>query len=130
MDFIYSFMYFPLFVPFFFIVFFFLMIRRPPRSTRPDTLFPYTTLFRSIHASRRAKANISRPAIEHEAIDPRLRPALLYQQPQSAAIDMAPRFGVLHRERGERITEFFRHCGFPSGNRTHQSLAEIGRAHV
>src|SRR3546814_21041884 len=29
------------------LVFFFLMIRRPPRSTRTDTLFPYTTLFRS-----------------------------------------------------------------------------------
>src|SRR3546814_13094427 len=28
--------------------FFFLMIRRPPRSTRTDTRFPYTTLFRSI----------------------------------------------------------------------------------
>src|SRR3546814_6631341 len=32
---------------------FFLMIRRPPRSTRTDTLFPYTTLFRSAgHDSR------------------------------------------------------------------------------
>src|SRR3546814_11918325 len=30
--------------------FFFLMVRRPPRSTRTDTLFPYTTLFRSHHA--------------------------------------------------------------------------------
>src|SRR3546814_5319359 len=29
------------------LLFFFLMIRRPPRSTRTDTLFPYTTLFRS-----------------------------------------------------------------------------------
>src|SRR3546814_7375425 len=28
-------------------IFFFLMILRPPRSTRTDTLFPYTTLFRS-----------------------------------------------------------------------------------
>src|SRR3546814_15373178 len=28
-------------------VFFLLMVRRPPRSTRTDTLFPYTTLFRS-----------------------------------------------------------------------------------
>src|SRR3546814_4932230 len=28
-------------------IFFFVMIRRPPRSTRTDTLFPYTTLFRS-----------------------------------------------------------------------------------
>src|SRR3546814_10841964 len=31
-------------------IFFFLMIRRPPRSTRTDTLFPYTTLFRSLEA--------------------------------------------------------------------------------
>src|SRR3546814_17221700 len=31
----------------YFLLFFFLMIRRPPRSTRTDTLFPYTTLFRS-----------------------------------------------------------------------------------
>src|SRR3546814_21161112 len=30
------------------LIFFFLMIRRPPRSTRTDTLFPYTTLFRSL----------------------------------------------------------------------------------
>src|SRR3546814_6412047 len=30
-----------------YIYFFFLMIRRPPRSTRTDTRFPYTTLFRS-----------------------------------------------------------------------------------
>src|SRR5881409_2025344 len=33
--------------------FFFLMIRRPPRSTRETTLFPYTTLFRSAHRHRR-----------------------------------------------------------------------------
>src|SRR3546814_21045897 len=29
------------------------MIRRPPRSTRTDTLFPYTTLFRSVDFKRR-----------------------------------------------------------------------------
>src|SRR3546814_19890799 len=34
------------------VVFFFLMIRRPPRSTRTDTLFPYTTLFRSVRLHR------------------------------------------------------------------------------
>src|SRR3546814_13478545 len=28
------------------------MIRRPPRSTRTDTLFPYTTLFRSEHCAQ------------------------------------------------------------------------------
>src|SRR3546814_13385704 len=37
----------------YFIALFFLMIRRPPRSTRTDTLFPYTTLFRSRHDRRR-----------------------------------------------------------------------------
>src|SRR3546814_9674852 len=37
---------------------FFLMIRRPPRSTRTDTLFPYTTLFRS--GPRRAARQGSR----------------------------------------------------------------------
>src|SRR3546814_15553735 len=34
---------------------FFLMIRRPPRSTRPYTLFPYTTLCRSARQSERGK---------------------------------------------------------------------------
>src|SRR3546814_10556927 len=36
---------------------FFLMIRRPPRSTRTDTLFPYTTLFRSPRPIRREAAS-------------------------------------------------------------------------
>src|SRR3546814_17501785 len=39
----------------YFSFFFFLMIRRPPRSTRTDTLFPYTTLFRSASASQASK---------------------------------------------------------------------------
>src|SRR3546814_10221116 len=47
--------------------FFFLMIRRPPRSTRTDTLFPYTTLFRSrasflAEAQRRFPADSTRSA--------------------------------------------------------------------
>src|SRR3546814_21042632 len=48
--------------------FFFLMIRRPPRSTRTDTLFPYTTLFRSAEPAGggsvrrcRGRQGISRP---------------------------------------------------------------------
>src|SRR3546814_3397948 len=46
-------------------VFFFLMIRRPPRSTRTDTLFPYTTLFRShVPASTLNKLLTERPAIK------------------------------------------------------------------
>src|SRR3546814_11217040 len=39
------------------VVSYFIMIRRPPRSTRTDTLFPYTTLFRSrLRAGQRAQA--------------------------------------------------------------------------
>src|SRR3546814_9093552 len=34
------------------------MIRRPPRSTRTDPLFPYTTLFRSAHALTRRQSSV------------------------------------------------------------------------
>src|SRR3546814_10184582 len=37
-----------MYIPLLVFLFFVLMIRRPPRSTRTDTLFPYTTLFRSL----------------------------------------------------------------------------------
>src|SRR3546814_2978165 len=40
------------------------MIRRPPRSTRTDTLFPYTTLFRSLVA-----AFLDRDRLEQVVID-------------------------------------------------------------
>src|SRR3546814_12382037 len=43
----------------FLILLFFLMIRRPPRSTRTDTLFPYTTLFRS----QRLQADLGEVAV-------------------------------------------------------------------
>src|SRR3546814_1069480 len=43
--------------PFLSCFFFFLMIRRPPRSTRTDTLFPYTTLFRSASAQVRIEGD-------------------------------------------------------------------------
>src|SRR3546814_5107082 len=42
--------------------FFFLMIRRPPRSTRTDTRFPYTTLFRSQRGDRIARDDAGEPA--------------------------------------------------------------------
>src|SRR3546814_16468965 len=38
------------------LIFLFLMIRRPPRSTRTDTLLPYTTLFRSCGRARERTA--------------------------------------------------------------------------
>src|SRR3546814_5956874 len=51
------------------------MIRRPPRSTRTDTLFPYTTLFRSMQdrqpraLGRRGEAGDHRVRIHHEGHD-------------------------------------------------------------
>src|SRR3546814_20501018 len=54
-------------------MFFFLMIRRPPSSTRTDTLFPYTTLFRSVYkfvcrigGDQAAQVFVSNPAIANE----------------------------------------------------------------
>src|SRR3546814_17222148 len=47
--------------------FFFLMIRLPPRSTRTDTLFPYTTLFRSriIGPQLHMKSTYALPSTSH-----------------------------------------------------------------
>src|SRR3546814_656507 len=59
----------------FFLFFLFLMFRRPPRSTRTDTLFPYTTLFRSargaeegrLHSVRRAAGGSQQAQPPHRA---------------------------------------------------------------
>src|SRR3546814_14469285 len=76
-----------------FFLFFFLMIRRPPRSTRTDTLFPYTTLFRSAlrpllllppkpwlfeRCDRRFEHMLERGAVEEveRLMDRRLKPDL------------------------------------------------------
>src|SRR3546814_16859341 len=61
------------------------MIRRPPRSTRTDTLFPYTTLFRSAAAhywASRAAVAAGQPAL----VQPRLR---------AAAANEVPFYGLL-----------------------------------
>src|SRR3546814_2820866 len=59
------------------------MIRRPPRSTRTDTLFPYTTLFRS-HAQMAAGHEGS-----SRIVGPRARPAICRHRggsPRDAAL--------------------------------------------
>src|SRR3546814_12420092 len=72
------------------VVVFFVMIRRPPRSTRTDTLFPYTTLFRSVRP--RPDAEVLLPAegddqlplregADQPALPRRARAAPLSQRP-------------------------------------------------
>src|SRR3546814_13432577 len=78
-----------------FVVFFFLMIRRPPRSTRTDTLFPYTTLFRSAlswpqrHVAFRRAVRWERQ--RSAALPGRDRPGLamtFHHNPENGACDM------------------------------------------
>jgi methionine salvage enolase-phosphatase E1 len=40
------------------------MIRRPPRSTQPTTLFPYTTLFRSLVEQAKREAGVSKQIVD------------------------------------------------------------------
>src|SRR3546814_18876356 len=54
------------------VIVFFLMIRRPPRSTRTDTLFPYTTLFRSADNGSEFYLPRARSVGLHEGRDARL----------------------------------------------------------
>src|SRR3546814_14251411 len=55
------------------------MIRRPPSSTRTDTLFPYTTLFRSLPAADEAPRRLH-AAMRHAVLlgGKRMRPLLVY----------------------------------------------------
>src|SRR3546814_19288158 len=51
------------------VVFFVLRLRRPPRSTRTDTRFPYTTLFRSC-GDKSENAAAPRPVVSVELVTP------------------------------------------------------------
>src|SRR3546814_18904663 len=87
--------------------FFFLRIRRPPISTRTDTLFPYTTLFRSLFFCLSGCAMVFPIAF---------RADLIAGLPKSRTL----RFCALeYRERWNAG------CGCPWGE-----IKEIGRAHV
>src|SRR3546814_2412037 len=77
------------------------MIRRPPRSTRPDTLFPYTTLFRSVHAEQRRPAGtVDRQDRAGEGAAPEA--GGVEPQRRAPALDGDPAGDVRQRLRGIR----------------------------
>src|SRR3546814_4440702 len=79
---------------------FFLMRRLPPRSTRTDTLFPYTTLFRSIGARSAADAGAQRLAFELVPA----RPALVaFGQHHHRAVHLRVRQQRAQRMRQQRF---------------------------
>src|SRR3546814_11886743 len=65
--------------------FFFLMIRRPPRSTRTDTLFPYTTLFRSAGAGGGAGGRSGGRRLPRPLLCGQARLPLSHREPACAA---------------------------------------------
>src|SRR3546814_12425909 len=84
-------------------VLFFLMIRRPPRSTRTDTLFPYTTLFRSLRLEHRTQG---RRHVRREGRDPRRRPGSGDGRPGELGLRVSegPRRRQAGRDRSEEHT--------------------------
>src|SRR3546814_9286816 len=98
------------------------MIRRPPRSTRTDTLFPYTTLFRSVHRP----ALVDRLADHVDDAAEHLRADRHGDRPAGVGHLLATH-QALGRVHGDGADHAFAEV---LGNLEHQALAEIGRAHV
>src|SRR3546814_2837989 len=103
------------------------MIRRPPRSTRTDTFFPYTTLFRSPRASEIAIAG-PRDHLRHRAANQQVLHRLPTDVEAGQNVGVALRFAV----RAEDLDLTGRHRrgrGRIAVLRDHEAV-EIGRAHV
>src|SRR3546814_19152541 len=97
-----------------FFIFFFLMIRRPPRSTRTDTLFPYTTLFRSRHAAPRQSASAHRlMVLPTRASGPTIPPSFSAPTQPKAPLISCRRLNATTRKlpRGRAFPANFTHGG-------------------
>src|SRR3546814_14603116 len=86
------------------------MIRRPPRSTRTDTLFPYTTLFRSRRGAHHLRGRGRRPGqlrprgqlLPHQARRPRPVP-----QGRAGRRGVLARHGPAAAQGGRQVTDAF-----------------------
>src|SRR3546814_19656280 len=99
------------------------MIRRPPRSTRTDTLFPYTTLFRSTEIIESALA-----IIEDAAFAPLFAPDVLAEAPIAAIVGEEVIAGTVDRL---RVTETQAHVvDFKTGRFVPDKAAAVPRPHL
>src|SRR3546814_14572987 len=83
--------------------FIFLMIRRPPRSTRTDTLFPYTTLFRS-PTGVPLRATLSVTFREYKTLEEQLQELKLESTDHTRRLEVRPGDTlrlIAHRQYGE-----------------------------
>src|SRR3546814_4641839 len=78
------------------------MIRRPPRSTRTDTLFPYTTLFRSQSLERRGQRRRQR---RDRILAGELVHRMRLEQPAAALERAQPDIGEARRRSEEHTSE-------------------------
>src|SRR3546814_20921300 len=104
---------------------FFLMIRRPPRSTRTDTLFPYTTLFRSSFRRYRTDFLEGSSAVERvEEQSARPRVIVPASRPVGAAEELEGRV----RSRQQREIEKVQLCGQIARTSLGDETEAIGRS--
>src|SRR3546814_2836559 len=83
------------------------MIRRPPRSTRTDTLFPYTTLFRSvgIEDERRRHADAERLLVDEAGAGADAEAGEWNDEAVEIHAPERPLAGVDHEQRSGRIVD-------------------------
>src|SRR3546814_18505825 len=95
------------------------MIRRPPRSTRTDTLFPYTTLFRSQPG---LSETLEKETLRQRSLAEEVIAHLVLIRKQIAALEQTSKEAAAATERFESVERFV--------GRLEQALAtlEIGRA--
>src|SRR3546814_18998925 len=101
--------------------FFFLMIRRPPRSTRTDTLFPYTTLFRSLCRHLGEWGSHRAPILVPVGLHSSVRGVENYGRgsPRGCPIDASSVGALLHKCRCRIVwrARFFDSCHMPGSKR-------------
>src|SRR3546814_15537269 len=102
------------------------MLRRPPRSTRTDTPFPYTTLFRSHESLLLQRLERPDPVLRQAHRRPLELPAVRRHARPARAAGRAFRGAAL----GARATGRRQRRGRGPGDRPALRLARLGAAHV